>query len=496
MSKEHTTRATNLIVVGLGPGTWQGLTIEAAEILRSASSVYVRSLLQPSLDSIREHLPGVDFHSFDHLYERSTDFEEIYAAIVEELFQVIERSSAAIVYAVPGSPSIGETSVRLLLEGCRQREIPVRIIPGLSYLEPLLAAAGVADTGWIEMLDASDIALMAGEDALGLAEGEAEILPWRAPVVTAPLAISSLYDRLTASAVKLWLGKYYPDEHRVTVVQNAEAGAPIASRVPIYDLDRLEVIDHRTCVYVPPLSEYENTRTFAGLMQLTRRLRGPGGCPWDREQTHASLKPHLIEEAYEVIDALDGQDPALIAEELGDLLFQVTIHSQVAAEAGDFTIEDVIENIMRKLIGRHPHVFGDVRFETSHEVRSAWESFKQREKPQRTSVLEEIPRGLPALPQSNLMQKRVAGLGFEWPDVAAVLDKVAEELGELREELAATESGDGRREELGDIFFALVSVARHLRIDPEEALRLANHKFAARFRHIERRVSGEGRLLR
>ena len=208
--------------------------------------------------------------------------------------------------------------------------------------------------------------------------------------------------------MKLWLGRFYPDEHRVDLVHNIDTPEPRVETVPLFMLDRGLRIDHATALHVPRLEENDNVRTFAGLMQLTRRLRGPGGCPWDREQTHASLKPHLLEETYEVLDALDSNDAAHMAEEFGDLLFQVTLHSQVAAEAGEFTIEDVIEHLMRKLIGRHPHVFSDLELPNAQDVRQHWETFKQKEKPKRTSVLEQIPRGLPALPQSNLMQKRAA----------------------------------------------------------------------------------------
>jgi tetrapyrrole methylase family protein/MazG family protein len=296
--------------------------------------------------------------------------------------------------------------------------------------------------------------------------------------------------------VKLWLGRYYPDEHSIAVVWSPGRSGETVNVIPLHELDRLTDIDHGTTVYVPPLSDLDNVRTFAGLMQLTRRLRGPGGCPWDREQSHASLKPHLLEETYEVLDALDGGDPELVADELGDLLYQITIHSQIAAEMGEFTIEDVIASIVCKMIGRHPHVFGDLHLESAQDVRHAWEGLKQRQKPRRSSVMEEIPRGLPALPQSNLMQKRAASVGFEWPTVMEVIAKVEEELEELRAEIAAGAPKEQQREELGDILFALVSVSRHLRIDPEEALRLANRKFSSRFRHVEAQVAAGGKALR
>lgn len=483
-----------LIVVGLGPGIWESLTLEAATILQSATEIYVRTSVQPSLAPIRSHIPNVAIHSFDRLYDTLAGFDEIYERIVAELARLVEKKGT-VVYAVPGSPSVGEATVALLLQQLAGTDITVRLVAGISFVEPVLAAAGIADAGWIEVIDAGEVALMAAENAVGEVEGEDGLLPWRSPVPTAPLLISQLYSRDIAGAVKLWLGRYYPDEHEVTLVKVSN-GRSETRQVPLYELDRGDDIDHTTALHVPALSENENARTFSGLMQVTRRLRGPGGCPWDREQTNLSLKPYLLEEAYEVLDALDSEDPNLLAEELGDLLFQIAIHSQVAAEAGHFTIEDVLQNIICKMIGRHPHVFADLQLDTAHDVRQAWEGFKQREKPKRASVLEEIPRGLPALPRSNLMQKRAASVGFEWPNVEEVLAKVDEELRELRHEIAAGASRELQREEFGDILFALVSVARHLRVDPEEALRLANRKFGDRFQYVESRIAGEGRTMR
>jgi tetrapyrrole methylase family protein/MazG family protein len=484
-----------LTIVGLGAGTWESLTIEAARLLEHAPEVYVRTAIHPPLDPIRARVPDLIIHSFDSFYEDLPTFSAVYQRIADALVEIVQ-SSTGVVYAVPGSPTVGETSVRLLMERLGALDIPVRIVQGVSVIEPILSAVGVTDASWLEVLDAAEIGLLSSENAVGEVPGEDTRLPWRAPVPTAPLLVSRLYDQRFATGVKLWLGKYYPDNHQVQLVRLSGPSGVNARTMHLYELDRAADIDASTALYVPPLIETENVRTFAGLMQLTRTLRAPGGCPWDREQTHATLKPHLLEEAYEVLDALDSEEPALIAEELGDLLFQVTIHSQIAAEAGTFTIEDVIEGIMRKLIGRHPHVFSDMELSSAQDVRHAWESFKQREKPKRASVMEQIPRGLPALPQSNLMQKRAASVGFEWPSVEEVLAKVEEELMELRAEIAVGASKELQREEFGDILFALVSVARHLRIDPEEALRLANRKFADRFQHVESRVAAEDKSLR
>jgi tetrapyrrole methylase family protein / MazG family protein len=485
----------HLTIIGLGPGTWDLLTVEAATVLQETTEVYVRTQVHPALAHIKEHLPGVVFHSFDGLYETLPSFEQIYERIVEEICRLADRPGG-VVYAVPGSPAISETTVRLLSERLRSMNIPIRLVQGVSLVELVLSAVGVTDASWLEVLDAGEIALLASADAVGDVPGQTGVVQWRAPVATASLVISQLYDRRTASGVKLWLGRFYPDHHPVQLVRLGDTSSPTPQTLPLYQLDRVDSIDHRTALYVPPLSENDNVRTFAGLMELTRTLRAPGGCPWDREQTHASLKQHLLEEAYEVLDALDSEDPAAMVEELGDLLFQVTIHSQVAAEAGEFTVEDVIQSIMCKLIGRHPHVFGELELGDAQDVRQHWETFKQREKPRRASVLEQIPSGLPALPQSNLMQKRAASVGFDWAGVSEVVAKVEEELEELLHEISTDAPKDEQREELGDILFALVSVARHLHLDPEEALRVANRKFAARFQYVESRVSAQDRALR
>lgn len=482
-----------MTIVGLGTGVWESLTVEAVDVLGAAEEVWVRSAVHPALAPIADRLPDVKFHSFDSLYETLPTLADVYAGIAAELDRLARRDQG-VIYAVPGSPSIGEATVRLTRE--RAPDISIRIVQGISFIEPLLAAVGATDASWLEVLDAAEVDLFARENAVGEVPDEDVRLPWRSPVTTAPLLISYLYDQQIAAGVKLWLSRYYPDQHPVRLVTAAGTPERRVRDVSLFELDRQRDVDHRTAVYVPALAENDNVRTFAGLMNVTRTLRAPGGCPWDREQTHASLKPHLLEETYEVLDALDGGDSDELCEELGDLLFQVTIHSQVAAEAGAFTIEDVIGNIVCKLIGRHPHVFGDLELESAQDVRHAWESFKQREKPKRTSILEQIPKGLPALPQSNLMQKRAASVGFEWPDVAQVIAKVEEELEELRREVQDGVSKEQEREEFGDILFALVSLARHLRIDPEESLRLANRKFAARFQFVESKVAAEGKALR
>lgn len=479
---------SGLTVVGLGPGSWNTLTIEAAETLRSVPEIYIRSSAHSAAATVAAHLGDTAIRDFDDLQASSGSLSEAFAAVAARLADLARRPQG-VVYAVPGSPYLGDRSVPLALELLRD-EVPVRMVAGLSYVETVLRAAGIADPGWIDVLDAAEIDLLAQANAVGEVDGARIRVPWRAPLPTVPLVVTSVGTREIAASVSRWLTRFYPESHNVLVIH--ESGAEAAS---LASLGRLEPVAGSS-LFVPALTEAENVRTFSGLMNLTRTLRAPGGCPWDREQTHSSLKPHLLDEAYEVIDALDSEDPAEICEELGDLLFQVAIHSQVAAELGDFTIEDVIGSIVTKLIGRHPHVFGDLQLESSQDVLNAWESLKQKQKPKRLSVLEQIPRSMPALPQSNLIQKRAANVGFEWPDLESVIEKVEEELTELRDEVDRGASKDVEREEFGDILFALVSVARHLRIDPEEALRLANRKFAARFQYVESRAAADGVTLR
>jgi len=233
------------------------------------------------------------------------------------------------------------------------------------------------------------------------------------------------------------------------------------------------------------------------LVQVMARLRDPqGGCPWDLEQTHETLKKYVIEEAYEVVEAVDLGSAEKLCEELGDLMLQAVFHAQLAAEAGQFTMDDVTRVVTDKLIRRHPHVFGDAQVDDAEHVLRNWERIKREEhgNRERKGVLDGIPPALPALMRALEVSKRVVKVGFEWPDTSQVLDKVQEELGELRAEIAR---GDTARaaDELGDLLFTLVNVARKLEVDPEEALRRMTVRFAARFRLIEQHAQAQGRAL-
>jgi tetrapyrrole methylase family protein/MazG family protein len=229
------------------------------------------------------------------------------------------------------------------------------------------------------------------------------------------------------------------------------------------------------------LSLPKNLRQFAALVDIIARLRAPDGCPWDRKQTHASLRENLLAECYEVLEALDEGDSAKLCDELGDLLMQIVLHTQIATEAGEFGLGDVVSSINAKLIHRHPHIFGSEKVKDAEEVAHNWEVLKGEEREPDASLLESVPQQMPALGYSQEIQRRVAQVGFDWEDVDGVIDKLAEEVGELKQ----AETEEQKAEEFGDLLFTLANIARRLGVDLEAALRQANRRFYQRFTYME-----------
>ncbi len=233
---------------------------------------------------------------------------------------------------------------------------------------------------------------------------------------------------------------------------------------------------------------------FQKLVDIMARLRADDGCPWDKVQTSESIKPYLIEETYEVIEAIDEKDPAKMKEELGDLLLQVVFHAQIAKDRGEFDIYDVIEKISDKMVSRHPHVFGDAKFETPEEVTKQWQDRKKEEGKLRESALEGVPKELPSLLRAHRLQSRAAKVGFDWSKVEDVFGKLEEEMAEFKEALESKNKAE-IEDELGDIFFVLVNISRFVGVNAEEALRKTISKFISRFRYIEMKAADEGRQL-
>lgn len=236
----------------------------------------------------------------------------------------------------------------------------------------------------------------------------------------------------------------------------------------------------------------DEERQYAELRGIIARLRAPDGCPWDREQTHASLRPYLIEEAFEVVGALDLEDTQSLPEEMGDLLFQILIHTQLAEEAGEFTMTDVMRGLADKLVRRHPHVFGEAQAETSDQVVKQWDELKRAEKPEDQSALAGVPRAMPAFTYAQTLLRRAEKAGFAWPNRQDVLEKVTEEL----DELANAASKEDAKAEFGDLLLNIANYARYLDIDAEEALREASHKFRRRFEGVESRARASSADMR
>ena len=311
-------------------------------------------------------------------------------------------------------------------------------------------------------------------------------------VPTQPVLLCRITNNEIAEQVQTALLLRYPDHHPVVLIENT-AGKQITR-----DMSLAQVTEHTytndTSFYLPPLEPLDDLRGADGPMLVAARLLGPHGCPWDREQTHHSLQSELLEEAHEVLEAITNNDMDALAEELGDLLLAVLMHSEMARQAGNFQIGDVYHHIASKLIRRHPHVFGSTNVNGTNDVLTNWEAIKQAEraaKGQTTrGTLDGIPVSLPALATAQEISRKAAKVGFEWPELQDVWNKVAEELAEVREVMATKHNGDPAytqrtEEEVGDLLFATVVLARWLQVDAESALRAANTKFRRRFTYVE-----------
>lgn len=468
--------AGTITVVGLGAGDLEQLPYGVYRTLKQAKRLYLRTREHPVVASLA--VEGVAYESFDEIYEQHGTFEEVYERIVETLLAKTAEEGS-IVYAVPGHPLVAERTVQLLLEREAKGEIRVVIGGGQSFLDPLFARLQIDPIEGFALLDGTDM---------------------RADQVNPALhtIIAQVYDTFVASDVKLTLMEVLPDEYPVTVATAVGvAGQERIETVPLYELDRLDHFGNLTLVYVAPTQEERvRYRQFSYLKEIVAILRSPDGCPWDREQTHQSIRKNLLEETYEVLETIDDDDPDAMCEELGDLLMQIMLHAQMAAEDGYFTVDDVVAGLNEKLIRRHPHVFGDKSAGNAEEALANWQEIKAREKaakgiePGSRSQLDGIPRDLPALMYAYKLQKKAAEVGFDWDDIADVCRKVEEEFRELRE--AAPEERTG---ELGDLLFAVVNLARFLKLDPEEALAKTNRKFKRRFAYIEEKLRQAGRTF-
>lgn len=488
-----------ITIVGLGPGAVGHLSLETMQIMQGCEQVILRTAVHPTVAELAKQ--GVSYSSCDDLYEAGASFEEVYQNVVTRVLAAAQKGD--VVYAVPGSPLVAEKTVVLLREQAKKLGLQLVIKPSMSFLDLAYVSLGIDPIAGLRIIDAQDFGAIADAGQY-------------------PLMITQVYSQLVASDLKIALMENLEDDYEIYFLRNMGLPDEECRPVQLFELDRQPQIDHLTSVYIPPLGEEEmpsgilafgddeeekpeekapeemvGTASFDDvdiqpLVDVMRTLREPGGCPWDQEQTHASIRSNMIEEVYEYLEAVDADDTEGMREELGDVLMQIVFHARMAEEAGRFDLQDVIDEVVDKLIRRHPHVFGETHVENSAEVLVNWDAIKKTEKTERKHVLDGVTQGLPALLRAYKLQSKAAKVGFDWPDAAGVWSKVQEELGELQEALA---SGDKQaaENELGDVLFAIVNYARHHKIEPEVALNGTNNRFAKRFGHVEARVEASGK---
>lgn len=512
-----------VLVIGLGPGSFDQLSLGAWQALSEGNPIYLRTEKHPVVKELTAQ--GIKFTSFDYLYEQKADFSEVYEGIAEQLISELKADPALerIIYAVPGHPLVGETAVKLLLEKtAEESELKVTILPAVSFVDSL-----------INILQLDLISGVTILDALSFKQEQLNTLQHH--------IFTQVYSRFVASDLKLSLLEIYPADHPVTVIKAAGIpGEEKTAQVVLSELDHLTWYDHLTSVYLPPLEEKIPNSLFANyaldpLVNVLDKLLSPEGCPWDREQNHATLKPCLIEEMYEVIEAIDCQDMIKLKEELGDVLLQVVFHTALAQGRGDFDLNDVVGGITEKMIRRHPHVFGEVIVKNTADVLKNWEQIKKAEKGNNISdekIMTSINKSLPALLMAQEVQKKARKVGFDWDDLQGPMEKVKEELQELEEAISAqnkagkskdgvnntssvaSESNgskisstdnvsngnklsnvsnlDNVEEELGDLLFAVVNLGRFIKVSPEGALYKTIRKFIRRFNYLEQEIGEKG----
>lgn len=456
---------SRIVVVGLGPGNPGLITVDTLAAINAISVRFLRTIHHPSAHLVE------NASSFDHLYDSAPSFDDVYRDITLTLVEAAKQHGE-VLYAVPGSPTVLEKSVAYLRA---RTDIDLVILPAVSFLEDVWRALAIDPI----------------ENGVRLIDGH--VFAEAAAGIYGPMLVAHTHANWVLSDIKLSVDAPDPDTEVVLLHHLGLADEQIANTT-WENMDRTLEADHLTSLYIPHLAT-PVAHELAQFHELARTLRKE--CPWDNEQTHHTLVRYLIEETYEVVDAisrLNDDDPSTdidLIEELGDLLYQVEFHAAIAEEQGRFTMADVARTVHDKLVSRHPHVFSDVVVTSSQDVENNWEAIKKAEKPERSGVFDGVVQGAPALSFAAKVQQRASRVGFDWPNADGPLAKVSEELNEVH---AAIASGDPESTmmEVGDLLFAVVNVARHLDIDPESALRSAIFTFRARVEGVTQLAASRG----
>jgi len=453
-----------VVVVGLGPAG-ADLVLPAARAALDAAPVRLaRTTRHPAVDELTRD--GLKFEGLDAVYDRGEDLDEVYAAITDRVVATA-GDHGVVAYAVPGNPGVAERTVALLREVAAAGTIDLQILPGLSFAELAWARLGIDPMDGVVLVDARAFRPVGG-----------------------PALIAQCDSPLVLSDVKLALLEMLDPAAPVTVLQRLGLPDEDVREVPLADLDRVVEPDHLTALFVPDEGAGSAARELARLLGLAERLRRPGGCPWDAEQTHHSLTRYLLEEAYEVVEAVEmlprapeGAVPpaayAALEDELGDLLYQVIFHAVLAQEADAFTMADVARGIHDKLVRRHPHVFGDVTAGTTSEVMRNWEQIKKDEKGS-SSIVAGMTPGLPSLLYTHKLLRKAASIGLEPGSADDALDRIDGAVTALR-----TAEPNEIEDALGALLAAAVVLARSAGIDAESVLRGWAARFRTRFEAME-----------
>lgn len=457
-------------IIGLGAGDINQLPLGIYKKLLSAkSAIYSRTNEHPVIKDLMAE--GVQFVSFDHYYTSEDQFADVYQNIANKLLE--EGKLNDIIYVVPGHPLVAEQTVQILLS---QTKVSVSIEGGKSFLDDLFTTLKIDPIEGFQLVDGTRFS----RDDLNYHQH---------------IIFAQVYDAYIASEVKLELLEDLDPEYEVTIVKAVGSEQEEVKKVPLYMLDHQLELNNLMSVYVPP-TKTALRHTFSDFRQTIKTLRGPNGCEWDKKQTHLSLRKYLLEEAYELIEAINNDDEENIIEELGDVLLQVMLHSQIGEDEGYFTIDEVIKQINEKMIRRHPHVFAEVEVNSVEEINSNWEAIKEKEMGSKKadSILNNLPKSTPTIQQTTEIIKRAKKAGFDWDNVDQLWDKLAEELDEFKEAVQNDDKNNIELE-LGDVFFVLTDLADYYKVNPELALTRVNNKFKMRFQAVERGAKTLGKTV-
>lgn len=459
-------------IIGLGPGNVEALTLGAINQLKKSSNLILRTKRHPVAEYLKNE--KIKFESYDYIYENKSNFSDIYNEISKDLINKYLEFNE-ITYAVPGNPLEDEKTVNHLISICKSKNIPYKIIPAVSFLDEVIRCLEIDVTNGIQIIDAFDI--------------NSKVFNNRVEVL-----IAQLNNTLIASEVKCRLLEYYNKETEVFYCKGIGMKVENIRKISLYELDMQDDLGNFTFLYIPKNSSAK--KDIYDLMDIIDLLRSENGCPWDREQDHFSIRKAVIEESYEVCDAIETDNLDALVEELGDVLLQVVFHASLGKDNDTFSMSDVIEGICNKMIYRHPHVFKDEKVNGTNEVLSNWDELKKKEKHFETVTdeLKGVAKALPALIRANKVQSKAKKVGFDWDDVEGPIKKVKEELNEVID-VYKTENKARITEEIGDLIFSCVNVSRFLKVDAEEALNKTTDKFIKRFNFIEEKAKEKGMKL-